>query len=602
MSWNDQFSSFPSANAGYHAHPLADKASPRGNIQHYEIDEEILLDEASVYSETRKRLGTLSDSDYMSFDDPIIHENARHFPPRLPTARPFTKDHSRTSARKKIHSWIARYESSQGTRSDHILNRGASSALDHDEDRSSTFSDPSDSSSDIEIEDLWREMKSKRSQVKELKSQMAQKRRELKASRRKKNNADNAFMNFVRPIMVNQASLQHTSKSDLDERMLEMQLFRDEYQDLETSYEELEELLDKEEEELYQIELRFFSLLGTGEYAEDLDVHSRTLDDKKPQCPIDVPVDLLGISSEKTEDLHPHFVDLTLAIASLQNEREELSNLLATKKHCDTEVEIKKKVGQKIPKDIVEFLSDFPIQASMKQEEVAVNEQEVHRLRQVCEQRDLMSKHLSIHMAVALDPGLVFEDLRLDDSAAIIAGGHDMAHAKFANLLSQPDHLLANPEPLLPQTALVQAKELPDDDAEKVAKIHLAEKEHEIHQLIGDIELDGDKADFVNRWLLHGLRTSPLNVALLHSTFVDTQRLQINDPSRWQSDVLQYWWEDDAAGAALHFDEIDRDSQYYSRVGTPPPTRAASETLDASKPHHLHRRAWSGDGETHLTF
>jgi len=474
--------------------------------------------------------------------------------------------------------------------------------MDPDEDRSSTFSDPSDSNSDIEIEDLWREMKSKRNQVKDLKSQMAHKRRELKASRRKKNNADNAFMNFVRPIMVNQASLQHASKSALDERMSEMQLFRDEYQGLETSYEELEESLDRAEEELYQIELRFFSLLGTGEDADDLDLYPRTLDDKKTHCAADVPIDLLGISSEKSEDLHPHFVDLTLAIASLQNEREELSNLLSAKKHCDTEVEMKKKVGQKIPKEIVEFLSDFPTQASMKQEEVAVNEEEVQRLRQLCEQRGLMSKHLSVHMAVALDPGLVFEDLRLDDSFAIIAGGHDMAHAKFPALLSQPDHLLANPEPLLPKAALDRAKDLPEDDAQRKTKIRLAEKEDEIHKLMGDIELDGDKADFVNRWLLHGLRTSPLNAALLHSTFVDTQRLQIYDLSRWQSDVLQYWWEDDTTGAASHFDEIDKDSQYYSRVGTPPPTRAASETLDVSKPHHLRRRAWSGDGATHMTF
>lgn len=559
-----------------------------------------LPDHTSIYSDTRGQSEASSSSGYL-FDDAIMYENARHFPPRLPTAPPYSKEHSRTSARKKIHTWIARYESSQGTRSDRLNHAGAS--LDPDEEdelRSSTFSYPSD---EVEIEDLWRGMKRKRSQISELKAQMAQKRKELRAVRRRKNDADNAFMTFVRPIMVSKTSLRHTTASDLDRRMLGMQQLRDEYQWLEMSYEDLEDRLDKEEEILYQIELRFFSLLGTGDDAEEIEFPSQELERKALEAPSDIPIDLLGIAAEKPlEDLHPHFVDLTLAIASLQNEREELSNLVETKKQCDAEVEVKTRVGQKIPREILEFLTDFRTQEAMKQKEVASDEREVHRLRQICEQKDIMGKHLSIHMAVALDPTLEFEDIRLDDQAAIIATHDSMAHKDFPTLLSQPDHLLADPMPLLPQRALRNAEELPRDDPRWPSMMHNAEKQCQIQQLMGGIERDEDKVGYINRWLLQDLRTSPLNAVLLHSTFVDTQTLQIRNISRWQNDVLRYWWHDDTAATAAHFGEIDKGSQYYSRVGTPPPTRAASEDLNAAKTNHSHRRAWSGGAKSHRTY
>lgn len=562
------------------------------------------------YPNNRSRTDASSTSGYTSPNDAIIIENDRHFPPRLPTAPPFSKEHSRTRARKKISTWIARYESSQGTRSDRLVHRGASLGLD-DDLRSPTFSNPSDSSSssssEVEIEDLWRRMKSKRSQMSDFKSQMAQMRKRLKDVRGRKNAADNAFMSLVRPVMVHKASLQSTSASDLEQRMLEMQRLRDEYQELETGYEELEDRLGDEEEQLHQIELHFFSLLSNGDYDEDLAYSSQELEPIRHEVPSDVPFELLGIAAEKPlEDLHPHFVGLTLAIASLHNEREELSNLLETKKQCDAEVDVKMRVGQKIPKDILEFLSDFRTLEAMKKDEVASDEQEVARLRGICEQQNIMGKHLSIHMAMALDPKLEFEDFRLSDEAAILATHDTMAHQRFPDLLSQPDHLLADPFPLLPQQALHNAEDLPADDPQRQTRIQIAEKEHHIQQLMASIDRDEDKAGYINRWLLHDLRTSPLNAALLHSTFhstfAETLKLKIRDPSRWQTDVLRYWWRDNTATAVAHFDELDRGSQYYSRVGTPPPTRAASEILDAPKAHHSHRRAWSGGVKSHKTY
>lgn len=582
--------------------PVPDKPPPgRDTRDMQRVDSDNVPDQTSIYSDSQRQSQASSSSGYM-FDDAIIYENARHFPPRLPTAPPFSKEHSRTSARKKIHTWIARYESSQGTRSDRLLHQAASLDPDEDELRSSTFSYPSDSSSDVELEDLWRSLKSKRFQVTELKNEMAQKRKELKAVRRRKNDTDNVFMSFVRPIMVDKTSLHPASASDLDRRMHEMQLLRDEYQDLETSYEDLEDRLDQEEEELHHIELRFFSILGTGDYVEELGFSSQELEPRRHEAPSDIPIELLGIAAEKPlEDLHPDFVDLTLAIASLQNEREELSNLLETKKQCDAEVDVKTRVGQKVPRDIVEFLSDFRTQEAMKREEVASDERQVQRLRQICDQKKIMGKHLSVHMAMALDPNLEFEDLRLSDEAAIIATHDSMAHARFPNLLSQPDHLLADPMPLLPQAALRDAENLQSDDPQRPSLIRVAQKQHDIQQLMAGIERDEDKAGYINRWLLHGLRTSPLNAAMLHSTF-EAQGLRIIDLSRWQSDVLRCWWRDDTATTAAQFDEIDRGSQYYSRVGTPPPTRAASEALDATKTHHSHRRAWSGGARSHQTY
>lgn len=487
---------------------------------------------------------------------------------------------------RQIHSWITRHEGFQTT-----CDQTTDAEMLYYSEENEGFSD-SDSAADVE--ELWRQMKGKRSMVRNLKEGMAQKRSELSPLRRKLNDVDNAFMNTVRKIMINTGAVQQFSTDYFNRLITEMQRLRTEYQDLETSYEELEKSLNMEEQHLENIELRFFSILGTG---EDVDMFSEA--DSGLGSLVDVPVELLGISPHKSmEDLHPLFVELTLAIANLQNQREEFKDLLETKKAVDVEVDLKRRVGMNIRGDMVEFMSDYDSREASKREEVFAGVQQVHRLKKLCEENNVMSKHMSVHMVVALDPRADSEDIRLRDEVDILEDCNSLAHAKFPALLSQPDHLFAEPVPFTPNRALSIANNLADDEPGKALKVELARKEYEIQHLMGDTTTKDGKAGFLNRWLLFSLRISPLNALLLYSIFLTTHTLHCNDISSWQNAVLSHWSSDDAAVMAAYYEEVENHSRYYYRAGTPPRSRAASEGEAGENFRYEYRLTWSSDGKT----
>ncbi|GAB0134769.1 hypothetical protein EsDP_00003126 [Epichloe bromicola] len=137
---------------------------------------------------------------------------------------------------------------------------------------------------------------------------------------------------------------------------------------------------------------------------------------------------------------------------------------------------------------------------------------------------------------------MAYEDLDLDDTAQILEHHHGLAHPRYTELLSQPDHVLASPGPMTAEQALRAAIRLPADDPLKTEKQRLAAKEYSIETLVRGHGSD-TKADRVNKWLLHQLRISPMSVLLLRSVF-GSSRLRIRDYWRWQCDVLYYWWRD----------------------------------------------------------
>lgn len=438
----------------------------------------------------------------------------------------------------------------------------------------------SDVSSEGEIELLWMQLKEKRARLNDIKAQMTQRRKELRELRRKKDDADNAFMSVIRPILVNQRGLPHGSISLLDRRLNDMQGLRTDYHFQESIYEGLEVMLDEEEEELNGLETRFFSLLATGRTRVErpppygADSHQEETDHTN-----NMPLDLRGISSNgPREDLHPLYLELTSTIGDLENAKEEHDDLLFVKEQYDYDIEVKKTTGKKLTEEEREFLAEFPSENVRMRNQVVELEASVKRLREKCEEKGVMRKHLSARMTQVLYPETPCEDLDLDDKEDILANHSSLAHERFPELLSQPEHVLAEEGPYTPLGQLKVATKLPNEDAEKRTKVRLASKEYAIDRLMQDYETDS-KADFVNRWLLHQLRTSPLNATLLHSTFVGSKSLKIRDFWRWQSDVLHYWWRDNTTVLPDEsLKPVTSDgSEYASRVGTPQPSRAASD-------------------------
>ncbi|KAH8127837.1 hypothetical protein FP744_10000884 [Trichoderma asperellum] len=565
-----------------------------------------LEDETLTFSSTKSGYEeTSSSSSSSSNEDPIAYRNARQFPPQLPAGPVHgpSAPRSRSSAANQITAWVSQYEKSRSpTRSRSRLG-DISAVLDPTDSESRLDgSVHSDDSSHGEIEMLWQQLKEKRAKLSGTRAKMRSRRKELREKRREKDAADNAFMGVVRPVLISQRELIDYPASLFESRLEKMQQLRDDYQVLESSYEALEAMLDEEERDLSILETRFFSILAAGQTKEErqLDISS---DSGAANFSIDqteIPYELRGISPYgPVEEPHPLYMELTSTVGYLGNARDEYADLLSTKQQYEEEQQLKKTTKQKVSdeQEMKEFFDEFPYEEQRMNDIMTSLESKVNGLKKLCEDRGVMKKHMSIKMEYALDPQIRYEDLDLDDEHTIMSRRKTLAHTEFNELLSQPDHVLAE-EPLTTLGALKAAIRLPNHHPEKGVKKRLASKEYAIDNLMRECD-GGKKADYVNRWLLHQLRLSPLNAVLLRSTFQASRSLKIRDMWRWQCDVMHYWWRDSTMSLVDgFFKPITSDnSEYSSRVGTTQLSRAASDGV----PRHIYQRHPSVDNSDAMT-
>lgn len=590
---------------------------------------------SSTFSLSRPVYSSESSSSASSQEDPIAYRNARLFPPQFP-AQSKSRPSSRTLATNRIAAWVHKYEKSQspGRRrrrlsthhhhhhhpqhhhynhnhahnQNHQLHKVDDESDDESQDDESEDDEEQDDSDDYDddasmpvssasaasdvsyaqVQLLWQQLKERRAKLGHVKRSMAKKRQELRSLRRRQDDADNALMTMLRPMLVSPRGLLHTSAQTLDSRMTAMQDLRDDYRSLESEYESLELTMDDEERELHRLETRFFTLLGAGQH------HARTDylgSDTGSASPSLLPYELTGISAHKPiEDVHPLYQQLTSTLGDLENARDDYQELLYVEEQYRHESDLGQSTGKRPTAEAQDFLVEFPAEEARMKSGLSALEADVARLKALCEAKGVMRKHMSVGMAYALDPYAKkpqhHDDIELEDTAAILARRQTLSHASFPELLSQPDHLLAEPDPLTPLQALAAAARLPDDDKEKRDRQILAAKEYAIDSLMrhdADINPDdthGAGDDAVNRWLLQQLRTSPLSARLLHSVFVSSRCLRIRDAWRWQRDVLYYWWRDGTVRPRpVCHGPSSLGSSNSSRLGTPRMTRAASDGL-----------------------
>ncbi|KAL7930607.1 hypothetical protein V8C35DRAFT_312456 [Trichoderma chlorosporum] len=565
-----------------------------------------LEDGALTFSLTRGNDETWSTSS-SSNEDPIAYRNARQFPPQLPAGPSHgpSAPRSRSSAANQITAWVSQYEKSRSpTRSRSRL--GDISAILHPTDTESQShleeSLHSNDSSHGEIELLWQQLKEKRAKLSGTRAEMRSRRKQLREKRREKDAADNAFMSVVRPMLISRGELFQAPSNLFESRLEKMQQLRDDYQVLESSYEMLEAMLDEEERDLSILETRFFSILAAGQTKEErqLDASSDSGAANFNVDQVEIPYELRGISPfGPVEDAHPLYVDLTSAVGYLGNARDEYADLLSTKEQYEEEQQLKKTTNQKASdeQDMKEFFEEFPSEEQRMVGVITNLESQVSRLRTICEDRGIMKKHMSVKMEYALDPQIKYDDLDLDDEQTILSNCKTLGHAEFNELLSQPDHVLAD-EPLTPLGALKAAIRLPNHHPKKGLRKKLASKEYAIDNLMRECD-GGKKADYVNRWLLHQLRLSPLNAVLLRSTFQASRSLKIRDMWRWQCDVMHYWWRDNTMSLTDGFFKpiTSNNSEYSTRQGSPQLSRAASD----GGPRHVYQQHGSVDNSDAVT-
>ncbi|KIE00756.1 hypothetical protein MAJ_03090, partial [Metarhizium majus ARSEF 297] len=524
-----------------------------------------------------------SSSEYSSQEDTFAYRNARQFPPQLP-AQPnhhLSTRRNRSFATNRITNWVSEYEKSHGParlRRQEATTPALSDLLESEAARSQS----SAVSSHAAVEHLWKQLKQKRAKLQDIRKHMTQQRQELRNLRLRKDDADNAFMAVLRPLLVSQRSdVLSSSLKILDSRMAAMLKLREEYHFSEASYESLELDLDEEEQELSGLETKFFSILAAGQdcHAEQSEPTRTSTADKTLDADAETPYYLIGISADKTlEDVHPLYHKFSTAVGNLENAKEEYEDLLFMNSDFEKDRALREGTGRNINRDAEEFFAELPNQKSRMEGVINALESEVQRLRLLCEEKGAMKKFLPLQMSYLLNPDMIYEDMDLEDTRDILKKYTTAKHPRYSELLAQKSHLLGGPVPLTAKQALSAVFGLPYNDPLKSQKQHLAAKEYAIETLVQSYDSDS-KADLVNRWILQQLRQSPVNALLLQSVFGSECGLKVRDYWRWQCDVLYYWWRDDTMSPG---EEMDKNygsdmSEYSARQGSPQRSRAASD-------------------------
>ncbi|KUI71389.1 hypothetical protein VM1G_06705 [Cytospora mali] len=260
----------------------------------------------------------------------------------------------------------------------------------------------------------------------------------------------------------------------------------------------------------------------------------------------------------------------------VEEQSRERSKLAEDNLQSDTPLRIRQ-----LRDEDIEFLHDFEVDESVASEEVRRLRNEVEQLKKLCQEKGVIPRYAPLHEVYSYerdyddDISIDFDPQNNDDTA------EHLANLRFPLLLSNPSHLLRD-APVTAKTALKEATKMSESDPRKTQVFGAAAKEFFIENLIRDTR-ENDKSDFINRWLLHSLRTSPLEAELLYNCFFMESHLRILNFDRWQQDVLYYWPRDDAA--KLHPEDFlgpvtPEDTQL--RVGSseiPPGTRP-SQRLD----------------------
>ncbi|UZP34497.1 hypothetical protein NXS19_002313 [Fusarium pseudograminearum] len=218
---------------------------------------------SSSYTIPRLIDDVASSYDSLSDEDSLVFRNSRQFPPLYPTASTLNSQgrNRKTSMTNRITTWISEYERDRAPKDRLDLSTSLEPLLETTRgDRSHLSKDSVPSEDTLEL--LWIKLKDQRVKLNEIKSQMAKKRKTLRELRRNRDDADNAFMGVIRPMLITHQEQLETSPVNLERRLADLQRLRTEYQAFENDYEDLEVTLDEEEDTLNKLEIRFFSLLA----------------------------------------------------------------------------------------------------------------------------------------------------------------------------------------------------------------------------------------------------------------------------------------------------------------------------------------------------
>lgn len=432
------------------------------------------------------------------------------------------------------------------------------------------------------------------------------KRTQVQDLRHVKDEASLSFMTAVQGILPNHPELDNLFKNMQDAQLR--------CQEAEQRFDDMLDELQHGEVELELEEQRF--------YTAAVGIDGTSSDDKSDNesCSQTSEISALrGITGDRPVDIHPLFEELREAFGNLQLAKELLVNtqmkrkaLSAGKSHLLSpgSIELLEQYGDAgknraleltregvMTEDDIEMLRDYDGLERKALFDIDRFTREATRLENECREKGVMPKHTPFQQQ-----GFGFNPVHIDD-IQLGEGPFDrpfprehpktLAHPVFPKLLSNPTHLLEE-FPKTAAQALRIAISLPPTMPSRQRYIDDAAREVNIQSLLEEAG-DGDKAGYINRWLLHKLHVSPMEAELLWSTF--HARLRILNIDMWQQDVLHLWWKDQAANLpAAQFEGAyeDRSSAYTNpRTDLPMTDIPSRRYSDSGQLDHL--RLWDVD-------
>lgn len=432
------------------------------------------------------------------------------------------------------------------------------------------------------------------------------KRTQVQDLRHVKDEASLAFMTAVQGILPNHPELDQLFKTMQDAQL--------QCQEAEQRFDDMLDELQHGETELELEEQKFYTAAaGIDEASSDDDS-----DDETCSQASDISA-LRGITGDRPVDIHPLFEELREAFGNLQLAKELLVNtqmkrkaLSAGKSHSlsPDSLEILEKHGDAgknralelkragvMTEEDIEILRDYDRLERKALSDIGRFTREATRLETECREKGVMPKHTPFQQqGFGFNP-VHRDEIHLGDGPFDRSFPREypktLAHPVFPKLLSNPTHLLEE-FPKTAAQALRIAISLPAGIPSRQRYIDDAAREVNIESLLEEAG-DGDKAGYINRWLLHKLHVSPMEAELLWSTF--HARLRILNIDRWQQDVLHLWWKDQAANLpAAQFEGAYEDRSSASinpRTDVPLTDLPSRRYSDSGQLDHL--RLWDVD-------
>ncbi|KAK0752127.1 hypothetical protein B0T18DRAFT_317886 [Schizothecium vesticola] len=462
---------------------------------------------------------------------------------------------------------------------------------------------------------------------------MRKRRIDLQARRHQTDRADNEFMQIIRPLLVALSPVALPTET-IRERLQVLQQAREAYYGAERAYGDQEAQLDHEEHHLHALELELQRFLddqrgdendasSSGTEPDHVNDNSDKRDEVDPTS--NSSYILLGIDGDRAEDVHPLYQKLLNAAADRELAREHhtemqrrhdrilqdlemdlhreraranrgsqlsdgelLSLKLSLTGFPSSVEEFKRKFRVPIDQDDLEFLRDYEVDVETVRRVMEAANYEVFRLKALCDEKGAMRKNPPYEEEFTIVKGTSMA-LRLPEGNMALnhQPAPNLSHPIFSTLLSNPMHVL---EQKTPMAALKEVMQMPKDSPGAALGRINCMKELGISRLMQKPE---NKTDFINQWLIHRLRTSPMEVELLFS--ISTGFLRIMNLRRWQEDVLAHWKTDDAAGTLGPIPEASRTTSDKVAVDDGIGESDGSDGSGSSEGDDLLQRARSDD-------